>query len=131
MDMTNQANNDALMQYLTAQGANEGQQQNIMRQQALVNQLRQNAATPQMRGGGGRVQTAAHPLEFLSSVLGQGMAAKGQADVNTQADNLQGQQRSDLANMIDVGTDPQGNPMGGGSGFQMPPSDPMAYAGGM
>jgi hypothetical protein len=130
------------MQYLTAQGANEGQQQNIMRQQALVNQLRQNAATPQMRGGGGRVQTAAHPLEFLSSVLGQGMAAKGQADVNTQADNLQGQQRSDLANMIEqqrqakayaaLGKDPQGNPMGGGgSGFQMPPSDPMAYAGGM
>ena len=78
-----------LMDYLTSQGALQPQVQEIARQRALAEQLRKTPL-PGMRGGGGRVQTAANPLEFLGALGQQGVGAyQGQqADVGQKALDL-------------------------------------------
>jgi hypothetical protein len=50
------------------QAAYGGQERDLDRQAKIADELR-NAATPGMRGGSGRVQTAANPLEMLSTGL--------------------------------------------------------------
>jgi hypothetical protein len=69
------------------------QQQEIARKKAMIGQLRQGAAMPGMRQAG-RVQQAANPLEFLSSLGHAGAAAyQGQ-----QQQGLEDQYSKDRAN---------------------------------
>ena len=76
MDMTNM---------VLGQAAYGGPERGLDRQMKMADELR-NTATPGMLGGGGRVQTAASPLEFAGAALGR---IGGQKMSNDVADKQQ------------------------------------------
>jgi len=65
------------------QAAYGGQERDLDRQAKMADELR-GTATPGMRGGSGRVQTAANPLEMLSTGLDRFRG--NQQDANVAAD---------------------------------------------
>jgi len=64
-----------------------GQERDLDRQAKLADELR-NEATPGMRGGGGRVQTAANPLEMLSTGLDRYRGNQQDTDVAAKRNDL-------------------------------------------
>lgn len=93
-------NEDLIMQYLMQQGGINQQQQGLAKKQAMLNQLRQGSAMPDMiQGGGARTIKAASPLSALADAGGKLIGAYKQKGLDTQADNLMGDSRSQLADM--------------------------------
>lgn len=114
-----------LMDYLMQQGAAQPAQQKIAQQRAMANQLRQGSAMPQGRGGrsslGGETYQAAHPLEMLGSLAGQGASAymqSGADQAQQAATNEQQRQLAEMRNRWAQSQQPQqpmpDMPMGGG-----------------
>lgn len=73
---------DEEIEQLIALGIIPDQQNALQQQMAIAEKLRYGPG-PQMRGEGGRVQTAAHPLEFIMQAL-QGRKAGKELDVLRQ-----------------------------------------------
>ena len=97
---------DLMLDYLMEMGTLQPQQEKIAQQQAMVNQLRQGGMqSPQMRQAG-RLQTAAHPLEFLGQMGQAGLGALGQQDVQA-AQEAYKQQRMDALARVRQGQQQQ------------------------
>lgn len=98
----NPQNEEMILNYMMQQGGNNAAEQNIARKQALVNQLRQSTAMPDMiQGGGARTVQAAHPLSAVANVAGQFMGAQKQRGIDTAQENLMGDRRSQLADLVE------------------------------
>jgi len=105
MGMPNE--NELLMRYLMQQGGANQQTQGLAKKQAMLNQLRQGTAMPDMiQGGGARTIKAAHPLSALADIGGKLVGAYKQRGLDEQQDAILGQSRSQLAdlntNMTDI-----------------------------
>ncbi len=82
---------DEEIQQLIALGIIPDQQGQLQQQMKTAEQLRYNN-TPQMRGEGGRVQTAANPLEFLVAGIQGHKAGKQLDELRKKQDELLQQQ---------------------------------------
>jgi len=95
-------NEEMLLKYMMQQGAHSAADQSIAKKQALLNQLRQTSELPGMiQGGGARTIQAAHPLSAIANVAGQVMGAQQQRGLNDQTQNVMGDRRAQLANLVE------------------------------
>ena len=95
-------NEEMLLKYMMQQGTNNAADQSIAKKQALLNQLRQTTELPGMiQGGGARTIQAAHPLSAIANVAGQVMGAQQQRGLNDQTQNVMGDRRQQLANLVE------------------------------
>ena len=124
-------NEEMLLKYMMQQGAHSAADQSIAKKQALLNQLRQTTELPGMiQGGGARTVQAAHPLSAIANVAGQVMGAQQQRGLNTETENLVGQRRQDLANLVEDRRMAQQSalPLEKRAGYVPPQQVPMAGA---
>ena len=112
--------NQMMLQYLMEMGALQPEAEEVQRQRALVQQLRQGGQMPGMRQVG-RVAVAANPLEFLNSVGNTGLAEFRNQSANQAADAY-GQRRRDVLQSLRTRMMPSGNPS-----FQDPNNAGAAY----
>jgi hypothetical protein len=95
-------NEEMLLKYMMQQGTNNAADQSIAKKQALLNQLRQTTDLPGMiQGGGARTIQAAHPLSAIANVAGQVMGAQQQRGLNDQTQNVMGDRRAQLADLVE------------------------------
>jgi len=136
-------NEEMLLKYMMSQGAHSAADKSIAKKQAMLNQLRQQTAMPDMiQGGGARTIRAANPLSALANVAGSVYGEQQQRGLDEQSENVLGQRRTDLARLVEdqrlarelalplekrQGYVP---PQAPGPGGFVPPTDPNAYAGG-
>lgn len=125
-------NEQMLLNYMMQQGGNNAADQSIAKKQALLNQLRQTTAMPDMiQGGGARTVQAAHPLSALANVAGQVMGAQQQRGLDTQSANVMGDRRSQLADLAEQQRQSAAMalPLEKRPGYQAPPVMPQVPGG--
>lgn len=91
-------NDPALMDYFATMGGINQDVSDLDRQQLLAQGLRQRSATPQARQAG-QAYVAAHPLEHLSSALGQGLASYQEGMANKGMAGMGGRRADALSRL--------------------------------
>ena len=78
-------NADMMLKYIIAQGELQPEQEEMMRKQQMIQQLRQQSMQmPEMRGNS-RIRTASNPLEFIANPLQAYGANQMQSGLDAQS----------------------------------------------
>lgn len=109
-------------------GQNDADQQQIATMLEQAKALREQGATPQMRGNR-RVQTAAHPLEFLGGLANQyaGRQVQNQAGAMQQGVAGRTQQQNQMMAKMLAGQQPPAPVPNGAPGMLNAPRSPFRF----
>lgn len=112
-------NDDMMLEYLLQAGAMRPEEEQLMRKQAMVDALRQNAAQPLQNTQAGRVTIAPSWTQGLAQLANAYGARRGQQQVDAGLAKFNTQQRDALMAMRDRMRPPA----------QVPPQAPRAVKG--
>ena len=124
--------NQMMLDYLLKMGELQPEQEEMMRQRSMVDTLRQRGMQmPEMRGGGRGFQTAANPLEFLSTVASSAAAKYKEKDADQAAKDYKAKRLGAIGTLRDStygapGATPPGAALPGAMPLRGAPQAPWA-----